>query len=187
MINEIYEVARYLNITKEIPDATQNTIKEMLSLAKELTPQKRVALFDIEKSKNSVHLLGTNIVLSGNLATYHFASCNKIFVVLATMGMESELLLARTFAQSSEKAVVLDACLTMLIESYLDSVETNLPHYGKLTNRISCGYGDLALSHQKDLLKTVNGNKIGVYLNDSLMLTPNKSVIALIGVKNEIN
>lgn len=191
-MSEIKEVARYLKIPFDIPLATENTIKEMLVVAKSLTPQKRVVTFDITHGENSVTLIGTNIVFEGKLATKHFANCNKLIVVLATMGMQSELLLKKYFAESSEKAVVFDACLTAQIEYYLDSIEeelrasTSLSPKTKLTTRISCGYGDLALTHQKELLKVVNGNLIGVFLNDSYMLSPNKSVIGLIGVKNEI-
>ncbi len=186
-MNEIIEVARYLKINKEIPTATKNTIISMLAVAKKLTPQKRVAFFDVELVNNGVKLLGANLTLNGNLATKHFDSCGQIIVVLATMGMESERLLTKTFAESSENAVVLDACLTATLESYLDSIEEDLQSVGKLTTRISCGYGDLALSYQKELIKLVNGSAIGVYINDSFMLNPNKSVIALIGVKNESN
>lgn len=194
MTSEIKEVARYLKIPFDIPLATSHTIEEMLFVAKQLTPQKRVAYFDITKSDKGIVLVGTNIVLGGKLASKHFHNCTQIIAVLATMGMKSELLLQKYFAENSEKAVVLDACLTTLVEKFLDATEEELKTNimarmpaSSITTRISCGYGDLELSHQKELLSVLRGNIIGVFMNDSYMLTPNKSVIALIGVKNEVN
>lgn len=194
MTSDIKEVARYLRIPFDIPDATSHTIDEMLLVAKQLTPQKRVASFDTVASDTGIVLEGTQIVLGGMLAAKHFHHCSQIVAVLATMGMQSELLLKKYFAENSEKAVVLDACLTMLIEKYLDNIEEEIKaslvansHKSCVTTRISCGYGDLELSHQKQLLSVLRGNILGVFMNDSYMLTPNKSVIALIGVKNDVN
>lgn len=188
MTNEIIEVARYLKVPRDIPEQTKATIIEMLAISNKLTPQKKVAFFDIENNDKGIKLLGTNIILEGVLAKKHFVSCKKLIVVLATLGMQSELLLKEYFAKNAEKAVVLDACFTVGIENYLDRVEKEFCADGlSITTRISCGYGDLKLEYQKDLLDLLDGKKIGVFQNDSYMLTPNKSVIALIGVKNEIN
>ncbi len=188
MTKEIKEIARYLRIPTDIPDQTKATILEMLTISNELSPQKKVAFFDMEKTDNGIKLSGTYLTLEGKLANKHFCASKKIVVILATLGMQSELLLKEYFAKNAEKAVVLDACLTVKIEKYLDEIEKDFKSKGlDITTRISCGYGDLKLEYQKDLLNFLDGKKIGVFQNESYMLTPNKSVIALIGVKNETN
>ncbi len=187
MNSDIKEVGRYLRIPiNNLPEQTKATIEEMLKISNGLSPQKRVAFFDVEKSESGIKLLGTNLILEGNLINKHFFGCKKIIVILATLGMKSELLLKEYFAKNAEKAVVLDACFTFEIEKYLDEAEEEIKNKGfDITSRISCGYGDLQLNYQEDLLELVDGKKIGVFQNESYMLTPNKSVIALIGVKDE--
>ena len=51
--------------------------------------------------------------------------------------------------------------------------------------RFSPGYGDLKLSSQKDIFRVLDcSRKIGLSLNDSLLMSPSKSVTAIIGVSN---
>mgnify|MGYP002626454225 CR=1 FL=1 len=48
-------------------------------------------------------------------------------------------------------------------------------------------YGDLPLDFQKSVFKALSCEKnIGLYLNESLLMVPTKSVTAIIGVSNEI-
>ena len=55
-----------------------------------------------------------------------------------------------------------------------------------LRPRYSPGYGDLPLEMQRDISRILNMPKeIGVSLTQSLLMTPSKSVTALIGVSEE--
>ncbi len=177
------EAARYLGL-KTVDEKTEKLIEEMEREAETLAPSYVYACFGVQESDDGVKLEGTNVVLTGKLAKKHFNGCKKIIVVLATLGLKSEILLKRYFAINAAKAVVLDAVYTAKIESFLDGIEKKLAEeYGELTGRISCGYGDLPISAQKDLFDLLEGERTGVGINDCYMLTPNKSVIALIGVK----
>jgi 5-methyltetrahydrofolate--homocysteine methyltransferase len=52
-----------------------------------------------------------------------------------------------------------------------------------LKPRFSPGYGDLDLSCQKDIFKLLDcSKKIGLTLNDSLLMSPTKSVTAFVGI-----
>ena len=101
-----------------------------------------------------------------------------------TMGMESERQIKAHYAVSPIRGLVLDACYSENIERRLDEYEAEKKAAGeRLTPRISCGYGDLDVATQKPLLALLRPERIGVYQNESCMLVPNKSVVALIGVK----
>ena len=178
------EILRYLGV-KDCDEKTYEKIKEMIGVSEGVLPEKTYACFDAEITENGVKLSGTDITLLGNLAKKHFSSCKKIIVVLATLGLKSEVLLKRFFAINASKAVILDAVFTDKLEKYLDDVESKLrEEYGEITSRISCGYGDLPIFLQKDLFKIIDGERLGVKLNECFMLIPNKSVIALVGVKS---
>ena len=177
------EAARYLGV-KTPTDELIEKIHEAAKAAEGLCPSYACACFDASATADGVFLQGTDVVLRGNLAKKTFAGCKRILVVLATLGLKSDVLLRRTFAVSAEKAVILDAVYTDMLEKYLDETEKALSRsYGKLTSRISCGYGDLPLATQKDLFALTEGERLGVKINECCMLVPNKSVIALLGVR----
>ena len=54
----------------------------------------------------------------------------------------------------------------------------------QLTSRFSPGYGDLPLAMQQDVMEALDcGRTVGITLTDSLLMTPSKSVTAIIGMK----
>ena len=177
------DILRYLGV-KTPDERTIRLIDEEKKSAENIIPSDTYACFDALYAENGVFLQGTNVLLSGNLAKKHFAGCRKIIVLLATLGLKSEWALKRAFALNAANAVVLDAVFTDKLEKYLDEREKELAgEFGVLTTRISCGYGDLPISVQKDLFDLIDGGRLGVRMNECYMLTPNKSVIAIIGVQ----
>ena len=55
---------------------------------------------------------------------------------------------------------------------------------GKVRPRFSPGYGDFDISFQTKIFEVLQcGKKIGVTLNESLLITPTKSVTAIIGIE----
>lgn len=177
------EIRRYLGIGKNNTDF-DDIIKETSVLREALCPTHVYAYFDVCVKNEGILLKGTEIVLTGVLAKKHFSECKGVIVLLATLGLKSEVVMKRTFALSAEKGVVLDAVFSDAIEKYLDQTEKELKlKFGQITTRISCGYGDLPINLQKPLFDAVCGEKIGVSINQCFMLSPNKSVLAIIGVR----
>ncbi len=86
-------------------------------------------------------------------------------------------------------AVILDACGSAWVEAGCDEAERELkerlsPRY--LTDRFSPGYGDLPLAVQPAMLGALNAERrLGVHLTESLLMTPSKSVTAVLGVSDE--
>ena len=138
---------------KEVDEITAKYIEEAEKEASVIVPAYISACFTAVKEERGIKLEGTDIVLEGKLAENHFYGCKKIISVIATLGLKSEILLKKVFATNAAKAVVLDAVYTAKIEEFLDKTEREL------------------------------SEKYGVKINECYMLTPNKSVIALIGVK----
>ena len=117
------------------------------------------------------------------------AGCERAVLFAATVGLEIDRLIQRYGTQSPAKALFLQAIGTERVEALCDLFEgelsAQLAREGFLTRpRFSPGYGDLALELQRDVFAMLDcPRKIGVFLGESLLMTPSKSVTALIGIK----
>lgn len=114
--------------------------------------------------------------------------CRSAILMAATLGTGVDRLLMQAALRSPVQQYTLDAVASALIEAWCERAETvlctNRPH----TCRFSPGYGDLPLSLQQSLLERLDAQrKIGVCLTDACLMTPTKSVTAIIGLwENEL-
>ena len=85
--------------------------------------------------------------------------------------------------------MILDAVLSAAVEAVCDEQEERLRgEFAErslfLTDRFSPGYGDFSIAHQGEILKILDApKKIGLTMTEGNMLTPLKSVTAVIGLK----
>ncbi len=121
------------------------------------------------------------------LLTEYLSDCKKIVLFAATVGMEMERLIKKYSRISPARAVIFEAIGSERIESLCDAFEHQLRIEGKtIKPRVSCGYGDIPLLMQRDIFAALDcAKKIGVALNESLLMSPSKSVTAIVGVKDE--
>ncbi len=118
----------------------------------------------------------------------HLAGCDKVLVFAATVGSDIDRLLTRLSAVSPARAVAADAAAVAAIEAWCDRLcegwEREARTAGRETRvRFSAGYGDCPLELQIPLIAALDTpRRIGVTLTDSLLMTPTKSVTALVGI-----
>ncbi len=111
----------------------------------------------------------------------HLEGCEKAVLFAATVGIGVDRLIARYSSISPTKSLLFQAIGAERIEALCD--EFNSEFAG---GRFSPGYGDLPLEFQKEIFKVLDCPKrIGLTLNESMLMSPSKSVTAIIGVKNE--
>ena len=127
--------------------------------------------------------LGFTVVSSRSLSSLLADSAFAV-VFGATLGLAYDRFTARTSRLSPADAWFLHALGTERIEALCDQFEEELRRQGHvLTRRFSPGYGDVPLALQKDLFRVLDcSRKIGLTLNASLLMSPSKSVTALMGV-----
>ena len=88
-------------------------------------------------------------------------------------------------------AVVLQACAAAELEEYCDEqqkkISTELEKSGLyLRPRFSPGYGDFPIEFQEPIMRMLDcAKKIGLTMTDSYMMSPTKSVTAIIGISTE--
>lgn len=114
--------------------------------------------------------------------------CEKVILFAATLGSQVDVLLHRYGKLQMSKAVVLQAVSVAMLETFCDEKNGQLKEACRkegwyLRPRFSPGYGDFSLDCQPAISAALELNKrIGIALTDSLLMTPTKSVTAVIGV-----
>lgn len=114
--------------------------------------------------------------------------CEQVILFAATLGTEADSLIRKYTKLQMSKAVTMQAAATAMIESYCDEVNTALKESFEkrglyLRPRFSPGYGDFPLECQRDITSVLEtAKRIGIMLTDSLLMTPSKSVTAVMGV-----
>lgn len=111
----------------------------------------------------------------------------SVLLFAATVGISLDRLIAKYGRISPARALMLQAIGAERIEVLCDAFcrDMEAEKGVKLRPRFSPGYGDLALSVQKDIFSVLDCSKsIGLYLNDSLLMSPSKSVTAFAGLSD---
>lgn len=179
------EILRYAGVKGEVPDI-QVLLEECLQEA-ECKLSYRVCWELVPVSQNNGALdLGFAETPSRDLAR-NLKGCEKAILFAATVGPQLDMLIARYSRISPAKALLFNAIGAERIESLCDLFCNEQKAQGLcLRPRFSPGYGDLPLSFQKDIFRALDcPGKIGLTLNESLVMSPSKSVTALIGIGNQ--
>lgn len=144
--------------------------------------------FSVDRAQGAPRLAACDVKLSGRAVQTLLDGCDRALLVAGTLGAPVDRLIDRAQLNCLSDAVVLDAQASAAIERWMDlwQVETEALYRASglfLTRRFSPGYGDFPLSVQADLADALSLPKaIGVYLLPSLVLSPLKSVTALVGL-----
>ena len=144
---------------------------------------------EIENESSGVAVKGTNLVLTGNSIREHLSGCERAVLMAVTVSAGIDRLIRIAQLEDMAKAVVIDSLASVAVEQACDRAEeiirTENPGYYQ-TFRFGLGYGDLPVSLQGAFLNVLNAPKqIGLNVSASDMLTPTKSVTAVIGLSRE--
>ena len=111
----------------------------------------------------------------------------ELVLFAATLGMEVERLSRQKQLKNMAEALVFDACADAAIEDVCDNFCHDLAREISplcLTRRFSPGYGDLPLTYQKKMFDALDiFRRIGVSLTESGLMLPQKSVTAIMGIR----
>lgn len=185
------ETALYLGYGKHEPD---EIILKMMDdcegpLMEAARPAYAFGVFDtIVCSEERIALSECTLELTGKDIGKLLRNCGKAVLFAATLGSGVDALIRRLQVNDMPKALITDAMAGAAIEQICNDFQAELAARfpGTVqTMRYSPGYGDLPLSLQKDLLAMLEaGKRIGLTVTDGSMLTPVKSVTAIIGLRD---
>lgn len=126
--------------------------------------------------------------LAGNDIKRHLSGCNRMAVLCATLGAAVDREIRAAEHRSMLYALALDAAAGDAIEKVCDIAEQEIRYQvgqtGRyLTGRYSPGYGDLPMTLQPHILALCDApRRIGLSVTPTNILTPRKSVTALLGI-----
>ncbi len=115
----------------------------------------------------------------------NLSGCESVILFAATVGIEADRLISKYGHLSPARALMLQAIgaerIEALCDAFCKSIEAKKGM--GLRPRFSPGYGDLSLSVQREIFSVLECEKhIGLYLGDSLLMSPSKSVTAFVGL-----
>lgn len=182
------EALRYMGY-RDVP-ADEKTLRIMDECEKKLLavikPCYIYHVFDIEASDSMVSVCGTSLILVGKSISDHLSGCSKCVLMAATLSALADRLIRQYEATDMTKAVMLDFLSSAAVEQVCDAAEERLDKELSgfyRTWRFSPGYGDLALDIQGSFLDVLQAPKrIGLNVTSSNIMTPRKSVTAIIGL-----
>jgi 5-methyltetrahydrofolate--homocysteine methyltransferase len=143
-------------------------------------------VFETERTEGGIALKGGGVLLKGQDIAALLEGCGRAALLAVTLGPEADAILRRAQLEDLFTALAADACLSAAVEWAADELEGEIRRElapCPLTMRYSPGYGDLPLETQRELLDALDAyRRIGLSLNGGLLMTPQKSVSAVIGI-----
>ena len=188
----ITEVLRYLGCTASFSDKNvlSSINSSIQSLNEVITPKVITKRIKVTLQKSNIITFGSVFIQSRDLFL-HLTNCKEILLFAATLGVQADQLIRTYSAMDMSKAVILHACAAAAIEQFCDECQESIARELSLQGlhqrpRYSPGYGDFSLSYQQELLNLLDApKKIGLTSTESQMLSPSKSVTAIIGLTTD--
>ncbi len=182
------EAIRYLGYKRtEIDVKTLVMIQESFDELEKMSELKSIyRIYELSQKDDELQI--GNLIIKSKSLKKNLKECTQVVVFGATMGLSVDRQLRTYELTDMARAVVMQACAAAMLEEYCDEMQEKIAQQLAEENlylrpRFSPGYGDFSILHQKDILNMLDASKtIGLTMTDAYMLTPTKSVTAVIGV-----
>ena len=165
------EALRYLGIRDQADPALASQVEARAQgLEGALLPRYVYRVFPLSFHGETPYLPPLQLALPGSLARTMLAGCTQAALLACTLGAEFDRELQGLQARNMAAAVILDACGSAYVEAGCQQAQADISARFPqlyLTDRFSPGYGD---------------RRLGLYVTDSLLLNPMKSVTAILGL-----
>ena len=182
----VREIMRYAHI-RGADESYRDLIDECMAEAESALSYRVCYLFsDICREEDRLSFSGVSV--SSATLSKALKDADRLLLFAATVGAPFDRLIQRYSRLSPSKALIFQAIGAERVESLCDAfcagINASLcADDMKLTTRVSPGYGDIALDMQRDIFALLDcPRKIGLTLDESLLMSPSKSVTAICGV-----
>lgn len=184
------EAVRYLGYGKTaVDEKTLLMIRESFAVLERISEPKCVyRIFELSEMDDELQIC--NLRIKSKSLQKNLKGCEQVVLFGATLGTAVDRQIRTYELTDMARAVVMQACATAITEEYCDEIQEQIAQklaegHLYLRPRFSPGYGDFSMLHQREILSMLDASKrIGLAMTEGYMLTPTKSVTALIGVSN---
>ena len=194
------ETARYLGYKKSLPpqeqiqDLIESCQKEMHSV---LMPKSVFEIFPLElglggekaasSDAESNRISFADVSFESVDLTRNLQGCSQVALFAATLGPQVDALIRRYEKIDTVRAAILQSTGAMYAEVLVNQLNDEIKKIAaasgkKCKPRYSPGYGDVSLEIQKEFFRLLPCTKIGLTLMDTLIMSPEKSVTAFVGI-----
>ncbi len=186
---DVDEALRYMGTPPDRAEVALRTLTGECAriMEEEARPRWCVRRFALSFEEEGVRL-DSGLLLPGQSLKKHLSGCTLAVVLCVTLGAEADALIRRAQCTDMVRALALEGCADAAVESLCDQIEAQVraeypdKHF---PFRFSPGYGDLPLEVNTFLLDLLDAPRtIGVCATSSYILTPRKSVTAILGVSD---
>lgn len=185
------EIYRYLGYKTgmDLPKEIETSVEEILdNVLKQSVPKVCYKYFETKVGEQVD--FGFVNVESKELAS-NLEGCTETVIFGATIGIYTDRQIQKEQILSPVRALIYQAVGAAAVEAVCDDFNEWIRQKEKEKGRDICprfspGYGDVSLSIQKSIFQELSLAKLaGITLTDSLLMIPEKSVTAIIGIKNK--
>jgi hypothetical protein len=178
-------------VTQIIPDEMRE-LDESVEYAASLVRLKGAGKrFKVDvRGMSRIHLETGSVFESRDLAKF-LSDCGEILLIGATGGSDiTEAIQECAERDSMTRSVVFDAVASEMVDASLDWLcnyfNRGLMRENKRLSRrrFSAGYGDFSLQDQHSIYDLLELKRIGIDINESAILIPEKSVTAVVRIEN---
>ncbi len=174
------ECLRYAGAREGDPE-TARLLSEILSEAESLPPPRLVyRVFSLQEPPP--------LAIEGATLSQYLSDCRYLCILAATAGHAYDRAARSAVLHSPARALLWESLGSERAEAMCDLFSAFVSERAKELGmrakpRISPGYGDIPLSMQKELFSLLDcERRLGMTLNPSLLISPKKSVTAVIGI-----
>ena len=181
---DIPQAARYFGARGE-PDAATRTLLEKCAVPILAAATPRAVWLEADVDS----LLEAGILQGGDVMK-HLEGCPQALMLAVTLGPGVDAQIRRAGVGDIAAGVASDALGSALAEQMADAAEVELRQWAAgqgryLTGRYSPGYGDWPITVQPLVAAALDtARRAGLCVTDSNLMTPRKSVTALLGVSD---
>ena len=185
------EIYRYLGYKTgmDLPKEIETSVEEILdNVLKQSVPKVCYKYFETKVGEQVD--FGFMSVESKESAS-NLEGCTETVIFGATIGIYTDRQIQKEQILSPVRALIYQAVGAAVVEAVCDDFNEWIRQKEKEKGRDICprfspGYGDVSLSIQKSIFQELSLAKLaGITLTDSLLMIPEKSVTAIIGIKNK--
>ena len=168
----------------KINSELEEIISDSITVAQKII-QPKFALSIADKKIDGNKILLDNFVIYSKDIFKLLKNSNKVYGIVATAGVAIDQKV--DLLQKEKKttlAYIYDSIGSVAVEQIMNNICNKIKRNASTTIRFSPGYGDWGINNQKEFLKWLAADKIGVCLSETFQMSPRKTVSALLGIEN---